>query len=570
MNPWKRNFMLLTASVTLSLGMGITGMAEEEITYETASEETPIDADFSCVISEDGEVSWKMNMTNFEKLAKELPEGSRYVRVEVLPQSEDAYPYLNPDCEWKMFLLEDSIPEWFTADHAQKVNDAFEEWKEQAYSKIDLDALFHLADPRDAEVKEPSEDDIASMLEWIDTYNYVSAYPRTATLDTIVNAVGSSLGHDAWNYVNDTLWDDLMEQANVNGVVQEVTGMRAAGEKQESMLGGLVGSVFPGIEKWNYYVGTKEGYPYQADIDLLANGYIVSFGGGVWRLHSAVDGTIVYELEEVPSSEAFACVAAEDGTVYYHTGLDFCDAIIDENGLDEANVVQINVIPDSYSDPDGTWSIKILNAETPTWYSEETEAAVIKALEEWKNTVYEAFDYQAIANCLTDEAITGSAQEVTEEAKEALKKWAILWNEASDNGFKIDATIGAAAWEAVGTSIWNFTDEQILGNYKLCHEGCPGPTTSPVLSEYLGGELDAARDDAIGDTISDGYAAYRGSFIAGICPDENGSYLYQPAADLWDAGFIPMSDGNIWWLLSGPDGDIQVVYEVSNSLLLAE
>ena len=81
MNPWKRNFMLLTASVTLSLGMGITGMAEEEITYETASEETPIDADFSCVISEDGEVSWKMNMTNFEKLAKELPEGSRYVRV---------------------------------------------------------------------------------------------------------------------------------------------------------------------------------------------------------------------------------------------------------------------------------------------------------------------------------------------------------------------------------------------------------------------------------------------------------------------------------------------------------
>lgn len=571
MKTWKKSMLMLTASAAaLSLGSALISMAEE-VTYETADAETPTNQDFSCVISESGEVCWKMNMTTFEKLAKGLSDGADYARVEVLPQNEDAYPYLNPDCEWKMFIMEDTVPEWFTDEHAEKVMAAFEEWKTEAYSKIDLDALFNLADPRDAEVTEPDEDDIATMVKWINTYNYVSAYPRTATLDTIVNEAGSSLGYDAWNYVSETLWEDVMTDAPVNDIIMELTGKRAAGEKQESMLGALVGSVFTGIDEWKYYVGTSDEYPYQAAVDLLENGYIISFGGGVWRLHSAVDGSILYEAESIESSEAFACVVDETGAVYYRAGLDFCDAIIDENGLDADNVVQINVIPDDYAAPDGTWTVNVLNREVPQWYTEELETAVLEALDEWKETVYSAFDYETITKALTDEVITSAARtEIPEEAKTALKDWAVIWNDALDNGYKLDATIGAAAWDVVGTTIWNQTDNIILANYKLCHEGCPGPTTSPALAEYLGGEMDSATDDAVGDTISDGYAAYRGSFIKGICLDENGTYLYQSAADLWDMGFIPMSDGNTWWLLSGPDGDVQVVYEVSNSELLAE
>lgn len=571
MEKWKKGLTLLTVTMTAALMGGGMACLAEEITYETADADTPSNADFSCVISESGEVAWKMNMTDFEKLAKRLSDDSDYVKVEVLPQNDEAYPYLYPDSEWKMYLLEEEVPEWFNAEYAQKVQDAFEEWKEEAYSKIDLDELFHITDPRDAEVKEPDEDDIQNMLDWIETYNYVSAYPRTATLDTIVNAVGSSLGYDAWNYVNETVWEDVMEQAPVNAIVQEVTGSKAAGEKQESMLGALVGSAFPGITEWKYYVGTAEGYPYQAAVDLLAAGYMVSYGD-MWRLHSVGDGgAIVYELEEEISSKAYACVVDENGEVYDQLGNDFCDGIITENGLDKENVVMINVLPEDYADPDGSWTVTILNDETPEWYSEDMEAAVMDAFETWKETVYAAFDYEAIKNCLTDEEIFGSARvDVPDEAKEALKEWAVLWNDATDNGYKLDATIGAAAWEVVGSTIWDETDGIILANYKLNHEGCPGSTTSPALAEYLGGEMDSATDDAVGDTISDGYAAFRGSFISGICLDENGEYLYQPAADLWNMGYIPMSDGITWWLLSGPDGDVQVVYEASNSELLAE
>ncbi|MDD3794576.1 MAG: hypothetical protein PHE06_01160 [Lachnospiraceae bacterium] len=572
MRTWKKGLTLLMASAAVfSLGGGFTCMAEEK-EYELADAQTPADADFSCIISESGEVVWKMNVTTFDKLAKDLPEESNYIKVEVLPQSEEAYPYLYPDSEWKLFILEDQVPEWFTDEYKEKVMAAFEEWKEEAYSKIDLDALFHIADPRNAQAKEPAEEEISTMIDWIDTYNYVSAYPRTATLDTVVSAVGTSLGHDAWNYVSDTVWDEVMEAAPVNEIVEEMTGKKAAGEKQESMLGALVGSAFTGIAEWKYYVGSKEGYPYQAAIDLLTDGYLVSFGGGTWRLHSVSDGgAVVYELEEVPSSNAFACVAAEDGTIYSRVGLDFCDGIIAENNLDEANTVKINVLPDDYTDPDGNWTVTVLNEEVPEWYSEDMEADVMDAFAVWKETVYAVFDYKTIKDALTDAEIFGTARmEVPEEAREALKKWAVLWNEAVDNGYKLDATIGAAAWDVVGTSIWNSTDGQILANYKQCHEGCPGPTTSPVLSEYLGGEMDSARDDAVGDTISDGYAAYRGSFIEGICTDENGDYLYQPAADLWNMGYIPMSDGNTWWLLTGPDGDVQVAYEASNAELLAE
>lgn len=571
MNNWKKAMLMLGVSAaTLSLGIGSASMAEET-GYEIADAETPTDQDFSCVISESGEVYWKMNMTTFEKLAKGLSDDSSYAKVEVLPQSEEEYPYLDTACEWKMFIMEESVPEWFTEEHAEKVMAAFEEWKTEAYSKIDLDALFNIADPREAEVTDPDEEDAATMVEWINTYNYVSAYPRTATLDTIVSEVGSSLGYDAWNYVSETLWEDVMTDAPVNQIIEETTGKKAAGEKQESMLGALVGSVFTGIDEWKYYVGNSDEYPYQAAIDLLEDGYIISFSAGIWRLHSAVDGSILYETESIDSSEAFACVVDEEGNVYYRAGLDFCDAIIDENNLDAANVVQINVIPDDYTVPDGNWTVNILNQEVPQWYTDEMETAVMEALAAWKEEVYGAFDHESIVKALTDEVITSAARtDVPEEAKTALKEWAVIWNDASDNGYKLDATIGAAAWDVVGTTIWNQTDNIILSNYKLCHEGCPGPTTSPALSEYLGGEMDSATDDAVGDTISDGYAAYRGSFIEGICLDENGDYLYQSAADLWDMGFIPMSDGNTWWLLSGPDGDVQVVYEAANSDLLAE
>lgn len=203
-----------------------------------ADAETPAGVDFSCVVSEEGEVAWKTNMTNFEKLALLLSDDTlAYVKAEVLPVSGDAFPYLDPDAEWELYLLEEEVPAWFTQDMEDQVMAAFSEWKEAAYSKIDLEALKSIADPREVPAAEPAEEDIANLLDWIDTYNYVSACPRTATLDTIVSEVGTSLGHDAWNYVNETLWDELMEQANVNGVVRELTGQRAAGEKQESMPG---------------------------------------------------------------------------------------------------------------------------------------------------------------------------------------------------------------------------------------------------------------------------------------------------------------------------------------------
>lgn len=551
--------------------------AEPEAPYQLADADTPINVDFSCVVSESGEVAWKMNMTNFGKLANRLTNGGSYAKVEVLPQNNEAYPYLYPDSEWKMFILEEQIPTWFTDIHAQKVMDAFEDWKAEAYGTIDLDKLFHLSDPRNVPIAEPTEQDIANFHKWIDTYSYVSAFPRTAIQDTLRNAAGPSLASDAWNYVSETMWEQVTHDAPVNTIMREYTGKMCAGEKQESMLAALVGSTFTGIHQWSYYVGDSDGYPYQAAVDLLDAGFMVSFSDPAvtWGLHSIPDaGKIVNVLENAKgSAQAFACVMDESGKVFYEVGIDFCDRIIEKYGLDADNVVKINYIPENndFSKPDGTWTITYADPDgLPAWYSESAaKPAIDKALEEWKEQVYAIFDYEALTAALTDKELFGKAQtEITPEAKTALKEWAILWNEAADNGYKLNAAIGAEAWKAVGNSIWTFCDETTLANYKLFHEGCPGPTSDPVMAEFLGHKMDKAAQDFTGDTINDGMAALYASFIDGVGRDEDGNYIYESGAYLWSHGWIPLCDGNTWYLLSGPDGDVHIVYSVSNASLL--
>jgi len=56
-------------------------------------------------------------------------------------------------------------------------------------------------------------------------------------------------------------------------------------------------SLFPGIEKWKYIEHEKGVNPFQSGIDLWRSGFVPSFDGEVWRLHSGKKAEIVYELK---------------------------------------------------------------------------------------------------------------------------------------------------------------------------------------------------------------------------------------------------------------------------------
>ena len=51
------------------------------VRYQLADANTPVNVDFSCVVSSDGAVVWQAANTTFASLASSLPSGSEYVGV---------------------------------------------------------------------------------------------------------------------------------------------------------------------------------------------------------------------------------------------------------------------------------------------------------------------------------------------------------------------------------------------------------------------------------------------------------------------------------------------------------
>jgi len=57
-----------------------------------------------------------------------------------------------------------------------------------------------------------------------------------------------------------------------------------------------IGSLFPCIEQWEHVLHKPGKYPFQPAADLWRRGFVPTFDGEVWRLHSGEDAAVVYEL----------------------------------------------------------------------------------------------------------------------------------------------------------------------------------------------------------------------------------------------------------------------------------
>ena len=94
-------------------------------------------------------------------------------------------------------------------------------------------------------------------------------------------SVGASVWDSVWASVWASVWDSVGDS-----VVASVG----------ASVGAYVSSLFPNITKWEY-IDHKSGVnPFQPAIDLWHRGFVASFDGTMWRLHSGKKAKVAYEM----------------------------------------------------------------------------------------------------------------------------------------------------------------------------------------------------------------------------------------------------------------------------------
>jgi hypothetical protein len=142
-------------------------------------------------------------------------------------------------------------------------------------------------------IRELSKEEIIAGLEVCresEGYNTVEAcypvYPfdiePTITIDEAVELLKqwASVWDSVWASVRDSVW------ASVRASVWD-----SVWASVRASAWGYTSSLFPGITNWKYVEHEPGVNPFQSDINLWMSGYVPSYDGKIWRLHTR-DGIV--------------------------------------------------------------------------------------------------------------------------------------------------------------------------------------------------------------------------------------------------------------------------------------
>lgn len=587
--------------------------------YQLADADTPTNVDFSCVVSPSGEVKWQAANTTFASLAAQLSDNSSYVGVEVLPPkgvhmknvdtNKDGLPdtpedfgYLYPDDEWDMYIMADKVPDWFNDEIAQKVLDAFEDWKDYIYGEIlDLDVVLSFVPPRTIDTTKyldnitPEIHALVNEFDEVDS-KWMACYARNCVPTSTAAVVGQTIADQVWDYIYYDTWCQ--------------SGEDLAGHSQVDTIASYIGSAYVGMSanQWLGYVGDSKDYPYQAAAELMKLGFICynspndatksgiySFQQ-VWQaqqegvLKADIQGWLAhYDTPDASSTgSAFAVLIDKNGKAYWEMGTDYYSLLAEKFGLDESDVLCVGVGEAKSGGPGGPGggpaggppggppgamggfsgtSMFDLDRETgavtidsaPDWYTEDQKETIEDvawdAFKEWQAELCKRIDPQGLNDVLMEMPLD-ETPEFNDEMKSALQDWVGLWLESGAAGY-INIATQKKSFELVGPSMWEQLDGLVQNNWKeRDHEGCPGPASSPVYLAYAkavyGKTIGSSTEDYCGSVMNDSFSAVVGSLIPALY-EADGTYKYQCAVDMWSAGCFPVFDGEYWYMVGGPD-----------------
>ena len=167
---------------------------------------------------------------------------------------------------------------------------------------------------------------------------------------------------------------------------------------------------------------------------------------------------------------------------------------------------------------------------------------------------------------------------ITDDVIALANNWGSVLDSVLDSvrGSVLDSVMGSAqysVWVSVRGSVLDSVGDCVMGSVRdsvrdsvlgSVGDCVMGSVRDSVRDSVLGSVLDSVRGSvlgSVGDCVWASVGAYIGSLFPGISTwkyiqHEPGVYPFQPAADLWRMGLVPIYDGKIWRLLAGTKAEI--------------
>lgn len=156
--------------------------------------------------------------------------------------------------------------------------------------------------------KKPTKKDIELLKQWIK----IEEKNFTKIKDCIEDSIRNSYPN-LKNHIWDGIGQDIIEKIRLalrNEIVwapeklpREYAKYYYIDNSVKDFIYAYLGSLYPGVKKWKN-ISHKEGeYPFQCAVELLKRGFVPSFDGGCWRLHSGKKGQKFFEYGEIVWSE---------------------------------------------------------------------------------------------------------------------------------------------------------------------------------------------------------------------------------------------------------------------------
>jgi hypothetical protein len=180
---------------------------------------------------------------------------------------------------------------------------ALKQWKKEVYPLINLEEARNPINPLKLLPSEITETDIENLKKWASVrtsvgasvWDSVWASVRTSVWASVLDSVRTSVGASVLDSVRtsvgasvrDSVWASVWDSVGASIWDSVRTSVRTSvGDSVGDSVRDYIGSLF------NIWDGD---YKYQPVVDLWKRGFVASFDGKTWRLHSGKNTAIVYE-----------------------------------------------------------------------------------------------------------------------------------------------------------------------------------------------------------------------------------------------------------------------------------
>ncbi len=139
--------------------------------------------------------------------------------------------------------------------------------------------------------REPTAEDLLKLKQWASVRDSVWSSVGASVRDSVWSSVRDSVRDSVWSSVRDSVWSSVWSSVGNSGRDSVWSSVR---DSVRDSVGAYISSLFPGIKVWENYEHLGEN-PFQPCVELWKRGFVASYDGKIWRLHSGSKAKIVWQ-----------------------------------------------------------------------------------------------------------------------------------------------------------------------------------------------------------------------------------------------------------------------------------